>query len=101
MALEEQETMITINQADKKEGFFKYATSRKCDYEKLLRRVKGKENLIEVNESKNREGEITFYTCKVPLKYLSPSSYGVRKEVKIDLKRSEAAKARGFGKRKE
>lgn len=69
----EQETIVTINQADRDEGYFTFGTSYRPHWERLVKRMGGQEKLIEVRESKSTTGEITWRQARVPIVYLHPS----------------------------
>lgn len=64
MGYEEQETQILINQADLKEGFFTFGTSRQCDYNKLIRKV-GESRVLNTRISHDPEGNPVYWSCKV------------------------------------
>lgn len=100
MSYDEQETLIRLNQADLKEGWFSFGTSRQCDFEKLIRRI-GSENVLSVTESKDREGKTTFWNCKVSSKCLSRANWGIRRRTNTALNLSGHAKLRGFARRKD
>lgn len=74
--IEESETNIIINQADLKDGYFVFGTSMSSHFQKLCRRV-GETNLLEVKKS-TRDGQTTYWQCKVPSRYLSKSHFGIR-----------------------
>lgn len=76
MAALEAETIILINEADKKSGYFHFFTSNPFHYSKLLKRV-GLSNLIALKEDKAR-GRVVSWRAKVPIKFLS-STLGLRK----------------------
>jgi hypothetical protein len=72
------ETIILMNEEELKEKYFSFGTSLKRHFKKLCNRV-GRENLIEVRESRSGEGKVNWWQCKVPLKYLSRAHFGIRK----------------------
>ena len=80
----ETETMITINQADRDEGFFRVGTSYRPHYEKILKRIGGADHLVEIKTSSTKERD-TWWELKIPIKYLSLSNFGIR--VHSDKKR--------------
>lgn len=61
------------------EGFFRFGTSYRLDFEKLCKRLGGIENIMEVKESKNSDGKTVFWECKVSTKYRSFGNFGVKK----------------------
>lgn len=71
------ETIILLNEADLREGYFVFSTSRDTHFVRLCKRVGGAENLLEVKLSK-RDGKVTWYSAKVPVKYLSRTHFGLR-----------------------
>jgi len=77
MAIEDQETIITVNEADWRDGYFTFGTSRPADFQKLIRRCP-KDKLIDLRES-TREGKTTYWNCKVPSEYLSRSTFSLRR----------------------
>ena len=73
------ETIILINEEESKDGYFSFGTSLERNFKRLCRRVGGKGKLIEVRESRTKDGKTNWWECKVALKYLSKSHFGVRK----------------------
>lgn len=71
------ETIILLNEADLREGYFAFSTSKEAHFLRLCRRVGGVENLLEVKTSE-RDGKITWWSAKVPVKYLSKTHFGLR-----------------------
>lgn len=78
MSHEETETVIVINEADRREGFFRFGTSNIGHLKKLYKRV-GKEYPVLLHESK-KDGEITWSEFKVPYHSLA-STLGLKKKV--------------------
>lgn len=87
---DEDETILILNEGDKKEGFFRFSTTKFIDFERLCRRVGGVENLLEVRTS--TEGKrVISWVCKVPFKFIVINSWkvGKRRVVTVNnLKRS-------------
>ena len=77
MAIEEQETIILINAADLKEGFFRFSTSRKTDFERLCRRVGGRANLLKYEVSTADGGGVVEWRCRVPACYWKRTTFGI------------------------
>lgn len=73
------ETIILLNDDDLKDGFFKIGTSKKKIYEKILRRVGGRSELLDVKESIS-QGKVSWWEIKIPKIFLSKSNLGVRKK---------------------
>ena len=72
----DKETIILINDLDRKQGFFKFSTSKVQDFTRFCKRIGGEENLIDIKYS--RQGsEIVEYNCKVPIRYFSTKIFGV------------------------
>lgn len=78
MTEQERETVININQADSKEGYFVFGTSIHSHANKI-KKIVGK-YIISETINKNINGEITWYSFKIPSDYLSPS-FAIRKKV--------------------
>lgn len=91
MGLAEQETIININMAEREAGYFSFGTSRKSEYERLLRRTGGE--LLDERRSVGPDGSVTWWQCKVPIKFLSKASWGIRKPGKVGNVRNFAKKA--------
>ncbi len=81
MSSAEQETIICINMADREAGYFIFGTSRKCDYEKLVRRTGGE--LVEERRSVGPDGAVTWWQCRVPIRFLGKAGWGIRKPGKV------------------
>jgi hypothetical protein len=94
---EEQECIVLLNLADQDQGFFRFYTSIATRYEWLLRRIRGEGHLYAPPEiSKDKWGEITGWSCKVPIRYLSYSSLGIREvsESRVKTARANIGKAK-------
>lgn len=93
----ELETIIIINNEDKKQGYFSFGTAKANDYKKLLKKIGGVEFLREKPKLTFQGTKITWFQCKVPIIFLSPS-FGIRKRKnKADLseEQKQALKERG------
>jgi hypothetical protein len=86
----EKETLIIVNRADLDEGFFIFGTSQKTHFQKLCKRVRGRDKLIDVKHTKSRDGKSVWWECRVPCEFLSRSTFGVK-----SMSKSEAAIKRG------
>lgn len=78
---DEDETVIVINEADKREGFFRWSTTKASDFTKLIRRVGGAEKLLDVKTHTHGK-RVTSWVCQVPIEFLSRSSWGIGKKRK-------------------
>lgn len=80
MEASEHETIILINDADVKEGFFRFSTSKISDFNRLVRRVKGEENLVSVSKHVQGKMVTNFIVC-VPIRFLSKTwAIGVKRK---------------------
>lgn len=70
----ENETVIVINDGDRKDGYFIFGTSKRSHQKRLLHYVPKNELITKL--SKDMEGHITWYSNKVPAKHLSESTLG-------------------------
>lgn len=75
----ERETIIRINRADSEEGYFTFDTSYKPDYERLLRRIGGKENALSVKSTRDIRGE-NSWIVRVPICYYRQGVFGIGKK---------------------
>lgn len=89
----EIETLILINRLDTREGFFRVSTSHKAHFNRILKRV-GKSNVLNIKEIINGNKTIQW-EIKIPVKYLSKTSLGIRKESESfkELKKPKKDKA--------
>lgn len=71
MANSDNETVIVINDQDYEEGFFRFYTSKRNHYDKLLSRIGGEENLIKL------KAVGSSWDCWVPVKYFLRSTFGI------------------------
>ncbi len=82
---DENETVITICQGDMREGFFRFGTSWRPDFERLMRRIE--DDHLGLRTSKSRDGNITWWDVKVPAKYLSAANFGIRTRSGVEMVR--------------
>lgn len=90
MSIEEQETIILLNEADLAEGYFQFGTSLQRRFDRLCKQVKGRENLISIKEDKETDGTIRWWQCKVPVAYLNTRSFSIKKPTPLSQARVEA-----------
>lgn len=76
---EDDETIIICNEGDRREGFFRWSTTKANDFEKLKRRVGGEQELINVVVTTDGK-QVTSWMCKVPIRFLSRAHWGVGKK---------------------
>lgn len=76
MERSEQDTVIVINQADRREGYFTFSTTYRPHWQKLLKRV-GRANLVITRETPLSD-PYPSYQAQVPYAYLSKANFGVR-----------------------
>ena len=69
----ETETLITLNEADMKDGFFRIYTTRPNHLSKLIKRL-GKKNIVFSNISLRDSREIGW-DMKIPVRYLAKGSF--------------------------
>ena len=72
----EKETLILINQADSREGFFLVSTSNRYHLNRIVKRVGG-ENLT-VRECR-QEGVAVQWELRIPIRFLTRTSFGIKK----------------------
>lgn len=89
MSTSDIETIILINEADRREGYFRFGTSNPAHNRKLLRRVGD----IRPKISKSA-GEPVWWEYKLPIKLLS-STFGIRKASPMRAARGKPFKAKG------
>ena len=75
----ERETIILLNDADKKEGFFRFSTSKHNDRLRFLKRVGGLEKLVKFHYEYDDYGTPIWFEAFVSLKYLSSATFSIRK----------------------
>lgn len=75
MSTSDIETIILINEADRREGYFSFGTSNPAHNRKLLRRVG---DGFAPKISKGPGGFVTWWQYRLPIKLLS-STFGIRK----------------------
>lgn len=78
MAKSQNETIININEGDREEGYFWIGTSKRSHAERVFRRIGGQQNALKVELSKSGN-EVTWWSIKLPIKYLSKSTFGIRR----------------------
>src|SRR5512135_2842214 len=93
----EHETHLLLNDADKEEGFFRFGTTKPEHFTRLIRRIGGKEKLLECRESKEKgTGRTIEWICKVPIEYSNPTNWAVGKRGKRVLSPAAALALREF-----
>ena len=66
MEKEERETIILINIADKDDGYFRFYTTERNEYERLVKKVGGKDHLIHVDEDRGWScGGAKVWRCRL------------------------------------
>ena len=98
----ERETLILMNDADRDEGFFTFSTSRRCDFERLVKRIGGERELTSL-QIETLENVPIQWNCKVPMAYYSSTFFGVKKprtfsDSERERLAAQLAKARKEGK---
>lgn len=94
MELSEHETILIFNDADLKEGFFRFSTTKLTEWNKLLKIVGSVDYLMDLRINEAR-GRVTGWQCKIPRSYLSKSGWKVgRKRSGKVLNDVERAKLR-------
>lgn len=78
----ENETIICINDADVEEGFFSFSTSKRNHFARLIKKIGGEQNLIELKEMREKLGKVTEWKAKVPIEFLSKTHFGIRSRKK-------------------
>jgi hypothetical protein len=78
------ETIILLNEEDRKEGFFVFSTSKAVDYQRLIRRIGGEENLIDTQVSTQGK-KVVEWICKVPIEFISKSTFSIGKKRQVNL----------------
>ncbi len=78
MPREDRETIICLNRADMRDGFFVFGTSEATDFRRLCRRIGGPDNLRRLKVSMC-EGTAVWWDCEVPVEYMSRRTWGIGK----------------------
>ncbi len=86
MEKSEKETVVILNRADLEDGFFVFGTSQKSHFQKLCKRINGRDKLLDLKYTKSKDGKSSWWECRVPAKFLSRSTFGVK-----SIAKSEAA----------
>jgi hypothetical protein len=92
----ELETHISWTKADLEAGFFFFYTSRRPHFERLLRKIGGKKNLLECTEQITAKGAFLGALCKVPAQYLSERGFAVRSHGKIHRSETQIAALKAY-----
>lgn len=74
----ERETIICINEADRQDGWFSFGTSDQRALGKMLKKIGGEQNLFCPIKTSTQDGKIVYWSCQVPVKYLSKSNFGIK-----------------------
>lgn len=95
----EIETLILINRSESQEGFFRVSTSNRAHFNRILinrilKRV-GK-NVLNIREIRHSNKTIQW-EVKIPVKYLSKTNFGIRKEKGSFKELKEAKKGQSPG----
>lgn len=77
----EQETIIIINEADKKAGYIVFSTSKAVDFKRLCKRIGGQEFLKDLAISYAGK-KVTMWNCKVPVEFFNKSTFAIGKRTK-------------------
>ena len=88
MNREEQETHIVMNKADAAEGYFRFSTTVKSDYLRLIKRIGGQDKLINLKMA-TKDADPVEWICKVPIAYFRKTTFGVGKARRISPKAYE------------
>ena len=72
------ETIILINRDDSKDGYFRFSTSSRYDYERLINRIGGEQELLSLRIVRSK-GQPVEWTAKVPIKLFSKTYFGIRR----------------------
>ena len=94
METSEIETQILLNRADMADGFFRFGTSSKLDFERLKKRL-GDDYNPDSTVCSYADSAVTYYQVKVPLAYYSPGFFGLKTHATVH----GAKKGQGFGRR--
>jgi hypothetical protein len=84
------ETIILINDEDRKEGFFTVSTSKITDFQKLCRRIGGEDKLISL-ETCTQARKITEWICKVPIEFFNTTNFSIGKKRQVNLSPEQKA----------
>ena len=93
----ENETIIILNKADIREGFFRFSTSSKVDFSRLCKRIGGEQSLRKLTLSTQENGvKIVEWICEVPIEFLSMTTFGIRMKNKMSFeeRKKKADRAR-------
>jgi hypothetical protein len=85
------ETIILINDDDRKDGYFRFHTSKGNDFTKLCKRIGGQENILDIRVT-NQGSVVTSWDCKVPIEYLSTKNFSIRQKREVSDEQRQRAK---------
>lgn len=77
--MSDMEMILLVNDGDMAEGYFRVSTTKEATFNRLCKRIGGKDKLLELKESKSSEGKTVCWNMKLPRKMLSVTSFGVKK----------------------
>lgn len=77
MEASKHETIILINDAEAKEGYFRFSTSKLASYTRLLKRIGGEAKLLDL-QTQSDGRTIVGWQCRVPIEFLSKRSWAIR-----------------------
>jgi hypothetical protein len=87
----DNETIILLNDADLRDGYFRFYTTKEIDLNRLFKITGG--SLFEpMRVTKTKEGLTTSWDCKVPVSFLQRSRWSIRKK-RVIAPMSEEKKA--------
>lgn len=72
-------TNLTITEASREKGFFLFSTTKQSDFEKLLRKIGGQEELLDCRVFYTARGAFESASCHVPYTKLPLLQFGLRK----------------------
>ena len=77
MELAEMETTILLNSGDMADLFFIFRTTDRHAFNRLVKRIGGADNLIEIETEKDADGTAWSWDCKVPVKYFNRTTFAI------------------------
>lgn len=92
MEKNERETVIIINLADIKDGYFSFGTSERSHFARLCKRIGGRNVLREVREDKDCNGDVKWWQCHVPVQFLSLRTFAIGRKAKRNTSKALASR---------
>jgi hypothetical protein len=76
---QDNETIILINDADLRDGYFRFYTTKELDYNRLLK-IAGDSLFSPTKVTQTKDGLTTSWDCRVPVSFLQRRRWLIRKK---------------------